>query len=182
MHLRAATDWTEFFFCLVSGKSTFAVQADIQPGGQISRWIWRCGPLPASKHLGEALGRNLLSSDLLLPLDLGWSCPSSLAWGETASLHFSSVSNSGLVIQTDTRPVVGTSFYLVPSFVAFLSLFDHLRLPVSCSYIFFFQQSFQRKLAETLIQSCDFWGNKLSLFRNRMCAFVWLTQSSQMSC
>ena len=73
----------DFTVC-VSGKSTFAVQADFQTGGQILWWVWRCGPVPSSKHLGEPLVRatDLLSSDLLLPLDLGWSCPSSLAQGK----------------------------------------------------------------------------------------------------
>lgn len=32
---------------------------------------------------------------------------------------------------------MGTSFYLVPSFAAFLSLFNHLCVPVFCSYCFF---------------------------------------------
>lgn len=48
----------------VPGKSASAVQADLQPGGQISRWIWRRGPVPPSQHLGEPL---MTASDLLLP-------------------------------------------------------------------------------------------------------------------
>lgn len=126
------------FFFSVLGKSAFAVQTNIQPGRQISRWIRWCGPVSSSKHLGEPLmrGTTLLSSDLLLPLDLGRSCPSSLAEARWP-LHTSVASLTWIYV----RPVVGVSFYLVPSFIAFLSLFDHLHIPVSCTYFLLFQQS-----------------------------------------
>lgn len=39
----------------ITGESTFAVQADLQPGRQSSWWIWRCGPVPSTQHLGEAV-------------------------------------------------------------------------------------------------------------------------------
>lgn len=113
---------------------------------------------------------NLLSSDLLLPLDLGGSCPSLLARVNEASLDF----NSGLATQTDGRSVVGTSFYLVPSFAAFLSLFNHLCVLVFCSYFFFFQQSVQYKLSETLFQSSDLWEKQFDPFKNRMRVWIYL--------
>lgn len=39
----------------ITGESTFAVQADLQPGRQSSWWIWWCGPVPSTQHLGEAV-------------------------------------------------------------------------------------------------------------------------------
>lgn len=153
----------DIFFSCVSGKSTFAVQADIQPGGQISWWIWWCGPLPAATHLGEPLVRATCHLICCFLLDLGWSCPSSLAWGEAASLHF-----SGFKLWFGNTNWHETSCWnqLVPSFAAFPSVFDHLRVSVFHSSLSFFQQSFHRRLyKETLIQSSDFWGNKLSLLK-----------------
>lgn len=94
------------------------------------------------------------------------------------------VSNCSLVIQADMRPVAGNSFYLVPSFASFLSLFDHLCVPVFCWYFFSFQLLVWRKMSETLIQCSDFCGKQVEPFKNRMCAFFDLhavQQSSQMS-
>lgn len=39
----------------ITGESTLAVQADLQPGRQSSWWIWWCGPVPSTQHLGEAV-------------------------------------------------------------------------------------------------------------------------------
>lgn len=93
-----------------------------------------------------------------------------------------------LCLITGGRSVVGTSFYLVPSFTAFLSSFNHLHVLVFCSHCFFFQPSVWCKLSETLFQSSDLWGkSNLSLLKTEcVCTHTHINlhtvqQSSQMS-
>lgn len=55
----------------ITGESASAVQADLRPGRQSSWRIWRCGPVPSTQHLGEAV----IAKTALDPLDWVWSCP-----------------------------------------------------------------------------------------------------------
>lgn len=106
---------TFFSLSRVPGKSTFAVQADFQPGRQISWWIWWCGPIPVSKHMGEPLVRTttLLLSDLLLPFR--FRSKLSLVVEARWPLYTWAVSNSGLVIQTWDQLWEAASTLCLPS-------------------------------------------------------------------
>lgn len=77
-----------------------------------------------------------LPSDLLLPLDLGGSCPSSLARVKTSA--------PSSIMWAGVRSAVGTSFYLVPSFAASLVLIrssPRSHVLQFCSRFFFFSSS-----------------------------------------
>lgn len=154
--------WTHCMFNLFFsiGKGTFTVQADLQLGRQITRWIRRCGPVPSSEHLGEPLVgvANLLSPDLLLlPLDFGWSCPLLLVWSSTSSC-------------SEQGPVVGTNFYLVPSCpYSIIPVF-----PVFGVHFFFssthnqFTTNFRQTVSEIVSVQWAV-GKRLSLLKNNEC-------------
>lgn len=85
-------------------------------------------------------------------------------------LYTSVVSYCSLVIQTDVRRV-GNSFYLVPSFAAFLSLFNHLCVPVSCGYFSSNNQS-NANCQKHWFNAVTFGGNKLSLFKKKENVYI----------
>lgn len=150
-----------FFFSCVSGKSAFALQADIQPGGQISRWIWWRRPLPSSKHLGQPLVRRttLLSSDSAA--SFRFMLKLSLITGSGKTALYTSVSVWWRRLTWDQLWEPASTLCLAPQpshRCSIRSIF-----PV-CHSLFLPQQSDQTVIrCQKNIQCGDVWENNLSL-------------------